>query len=150
MRPDAMREDSAANIDAWTAQAVAGALSGAIWMAGTGLAFDLATVWLLATATLPRWLTAVPLLLALAQLWLLLRVAIDRRLFEALAASASRHGTPDLAGLDAALSQLGWIAPGRQGRTMADRAGGALRLVRLCGALASIQLVLTFLTSILG
>lgn len=150
MHPDAMREDSARNTDAWTAHAVAGALSGAIWMAGAGLVFGLATVWLLATVTLPRWLTAVPLLLALAQFWLLLRVAIDRRLFEALATSANRHGAADLAGLDTALLQLGWIAPSRQGRTMADRARGALRLVRICGALAAIQLVLTFLISILG
>ncbi|MCG5258676.1 hypothetical protein [Cupriavidus gilardii] len=139
-----------ANIDAWTAHAVAGALSGAIWMAGGGLVFSLATVWLLIAADLPGWLTAVPVLLALAELWLLLRVAIDRRLFEALAAYASRHGAADLAGLDAALMQLGWIAPNRHGRTMADRARGALRLVRICGALAVIQLVLTFLTSILG
>ena len=145
-----MRKDAAANIEAWTAHAVAGALSAAIWMAAAGLAFGLAAVWLLMTATLPRWLTGVPVLLALAQLWLLVRVAIDRRLFEALAMYASRHGAADLAGLDAALMQLGWIAPSRRGRTMADRARGALRLVRICGALTIVQLLLTFLTSILG
>ncbi len=154
MPPDSMQKGASANveanIDAWTAHAVAGALSGAIWMAGAGLAFGLATVWLLVANDLPGWLAGMPVLLALAQLWLLLRVAIDRRLFEALAAYASRHGAADLAGLDAALLQLGWIASGRQGRTMTDRARGALRLVRLCGALAVIQFVLTFLTSILG
>lgn len=150
MNPESMRKDAAADIEAWTAQAVAGALSAAVWMAAAGLAFSLATVWLLATAALPRWLTAVPVLLALAQLWLLVRVAIDRRLFEALATYASRHGAVDLAGLDAALLQLGWIGPSRQGRTMAERARGALRLVRIGGALTVVQVVLTFLTSILG
>lgn len=150
MHPDSMRNDAAANIEAWTAQAVAGALSAAIWIAAAGLAFCLATIWLLTAATLSRWLTAVPVLLALAQLWLLVRVAIDRRLFEALATYASRHGAADLAGLDAALTQLGWMTPSRRGRTMADRARGALRLVRICGALTVIQLALTFLASILG
>lgn len=143
---DSIRRD---NTDAWIAHAVAGALSGALWIGLAGLVFGVASAWLAVTAQTPRALVVAPLLLALAQLWLLLRVAIDRRLFDALAAAASRHGSPDLAALDTALIELGWITAPRAGRPLPERARGAMRLVRASAALAAAQITLTLLTLIL-
>ena len=133
--------------DAWIAHAVAGALSGAVWIGAAGLAFGVATVWLGVATPVPRVLAAASLLPALPQVWLLLRVAIDRRLFDALA--AGRQDQPDLAGLDAALLELGWMPAQRAGRPLPDRARGALRLVRASAALTVCQLALALLTVIL-
>ncbi|WP_454735976.1 hypothetical protein [Cupriavidus necator] len=143
---DSIRRD---NTDAWIAHAVAGALSGAMWIGLAGIVFAMATAWLAVTAPAPRALAAAPLLLALVQLWLLLRVAIDRRLFDALAAAASHYGSPDLAALDTALIELGWITASRAGRPLPERARGAMRLVRASAALAAAQLAFTLLTLIL-
>ncbi|WP_455282146.1 hypothetical protein [Cupriavidus necator] len=137
------------NADAWIAHAVAGALSGAVWIGLAGLAFALARISLMMTAQAPRALAVAPLLLALAQLWLLLRVAIDRRLFDALAEAAGHYGSPDLAALDTALIELGWLTPQRAGRPLPERARGAMRLVRASAALAAAQLAFTVLTLIL-
>ncbi|WP_316149910.1 hypothetical protein [Cupriavidus sp. BIC8F] len=131
--------------DAWIAHAVTGALSGAVWIGGAGLAFAVATAWLGVATPVARVLAAASLLLALPQLWLLLRVAIDRRLFAALATA----GQPDLAGLDAALLELGWMPAQRAGRPLLDRARGALRLVRASAALTVCQLALALLILIL-
>ncbi|TDF63571.1 hypothetical protein [Cupriavidus sp. L7L] len=131
--------------EAWIAHAVTGALSGALWIGVAGLAFALASAWLSAGPAL----SALPLLVAPAQLWLLLRVAIDRRLFDALAASADREGQADLAGLDGALTGLGWITPGRTGRSLPERARGAMRLVSASVALAAVQLCLSLLILLL-
>lgn len=139
--PPSTRRDSA---DAFTAHAVAGALSGATWIAWAGLGFAALTAWLVATSAAPRAVAAAPLLLSLAQLWLLLRVAIDRRLFDALAAGADRHGPPDLAALDAALSGLGWISADKAGRPLPERARGAMRLVRASAMVALAQCVVPF------
>ncbi|WP_354682326.1 hypothetical protein [Cupriavidus necator] len=139
----------ARNADAWIAHAVNGALSGAVRIGLAGLGFALLAVWLVATAALPRALAVAPLAVALAELWLLLRVAIDHRLFDALAASCTRDGHADLAGLDRALTELGWIAPARAGRPLPERARGAMRLVRASAALAALQLALALLISML-
>ena len=133
--------------DAWIAHAVTGALSGAVWIGGAGLAFAVATAWLGVATPVPRALAAASLLLALPQLWLLLRVAIDRRLFDALA--TAQQGQPDLAGLDGALLELGGMPAQRAGRPLPDRARGALRLVRASAALTVCQLALALLTLIL-
>ncbi|NUO86273.1 MAG: hypothetical protein HOQ37_09245, partial [Cupriavidus sp.] len=90
---------------------------------------------------------ALALVLALPQLWLLLRVAIDQRLFGALAAGAP--GQPELAGLDAALLELGWMPAQRAERPMIERARGALRLVRASAVLTVCQLLLALLSLIL-
>ncbi len=135
------------NADAWIAHAVTGALSGAVWIGAAGLAFAVATAWLGAATPMSRWLAAASLLLALPQLWLLLRVAIDRRLFHALA--TGRQGQPDLAGLDTALLGLGWMPAQRAGRPLSSRARGALRLVRASAVLTVCQLALALLSLIL-
>ncbi|MBP0630899.1 MULTISPECIES: hypothetical protein [unclassified Cupriavidus] len=145
MAADGARSSSS---EAWIAHAVTGALSGALWIGVVGLAFALASVWMSASPAL----SALPLLVALAQLWLLLRVAIDRRLFDALAASADPNvqtGQADLAGLDGALTGLGWIASERTGRPLPERARGAMRLVRASLVLAAVQLCLSLLILLL-
>lgn len=133
--------------DAWIAQAVTGALAGAAWIGAAGLAFAMLAAWLGAGAAISRWPAALALLLALPQLWLLLRVAIDLRLFAALASGVP--GQPDLTGLDAALLELGWLPAARAARPLTERARGALRLVRASTALTVCQLLLTLLSLIL-
>lgn len=132
--------------DAWIAHAVTGALAGAAWIGAAGLAFAMAA-GLGAGTAMSRWPAALALLLALPQLWLLLRVAIDQRLFGALATGA--QGQSDLSGLDAALLELGWMPAARAARPLPERARGALRLVRASAALTVCQLLLALLSLIL-
>nr|WKF55957.1 hypothetical protein HUO10_000401 [Paraburkholderia busanensis] len=78
--------------------------------------------------------------IALLALWLLIRIAIDRRLFTALAQSSTLTGEDDaLAALDHALQRLGWIDEAKAGRTLDARVRGVARLVRLTMALAVVQ-----------
>ncbi|WP_354673373.1 hypothetical protein [Cupriavidus alkaliphilus] len=133
--------------DAWIAHAVTGALAGAAWIGAAGVAFGMLAAWLGAGNAISRWPAALALLLALPQLWLLLRVAIDHRLFGALAAGASDQ--PGLARLDAALLELGWMPAGRAARPLTERARGALRLVRASAVLTVCQLLLALLSLIL-
>ncbi|AMR78786.1 hypothetical protein [Cupriavidus nantongensis] len=133
--------------DAWIAHAVTGALAGAAWIGAAGLAFAMLAAGLGAGTAMSRWPAALALLLALPQLWLLLRVAIDRRLFGALATGA--QGQSDLSGLDAALLELGWMPAARAARPLPERARGALRLVRASAVLTVCQLLLALLSLIL-
>lgn len=133
--------------DAWIAHAVTGALAGAAWLGAAGLAFAMLAAGLGAVTASSRWPAALALLLALPQLWLLLRVAIDHRLFSALAAGASDQ--PGLARLDAALRELGWMPAARAARPLPERARGALRLVRASAVLTVCQLLLALLSLIL-
>ncbi|MCO4862299.1 hypothetical protein MKD38_11490 [Cupriavidus sp. WGlv3] len=133
--------------DAWIVHAVTGALAGAAWIGAAGLAFAMLAAWLGADTAISRWPAALALLLALPQLWLLLRVAIDQRLFGALAAGAPDQ--PELARLDAALLELGWMPAARAARPLPQRARGALRLVRASAVLTVCQLLLALLSLIL-
>ncbi|SPA16091.1 conserved membrane hypothetical protein [Cupriavidus taiwanensis] len=133
--------------DAWIAHAVTGALGGAAWIGAAGLAFAMLAAGLGAATAMSRWPAALALLLALPQLWLLLRVAIDQRLFGALAACSPDQ--PELARLDAALLELGWMPAGRAARPLTERARGALRLVRASAVLTVCQLLLALLSLIL-
>ncbi|SOZ35072.1 hypothetical protein [Cupriavidus neocaledonicus] len=142
-----MDADFARCTDAWIAHAVTGALSGAAWIGAAGLAFAMLAAWPGADTAMSRWPAALALLLALPQLWLLLRVAIDQRLFAALAAGAPDQ--PGLARLDAALLELGWMPAARAARPLAERARGALRLVRASAALTVCQLLLALLSLML-
>lgn len=139
--------DLARRTDAWIAHAVTGALAGAAWLGAAGLAFAMLAAVLGAGAASARWPAALALLLALPQLWLLLRVAIDHRLFGALAAGAPDQ--PELTRLDAALLELGWMPAARAARPLPERARGALRLVRASAALTVCQLLLALLSLIL-
>lgn len=78
--------------------------------------------------------------IAVAALWLLIRIAIDRRLFTALAHSTALTGEDDaLASLDHALQRLGWIDEAKAGRTLDSRVRGVAQLVRLVTVLAVVQ-----------
>ncbi|SOY44791.1 hypothetical protein [Cupriavidus taiwanensis] len=150
-----MGADRAHRTGAWIAHAVTGALSGAMWIGAAGLAFAILAAWLGAGSAVARWVAALALLLALPQLWLLLRVAIDHRLFAALASGAQGQAdlaaglAADLRQLDAALLELGWMPAARAARPLPERARGALRLVRASAVLTVCQLLLALLTLIL-
>lgn len=146
-----MGADRAHRTGAWIAHAVTGALSGAMWIGAAGLAFAILAAGLGAGSAVARWVAALALLLALPQLWLLLRVAIDHRLFAALASGAQGQAdlAADLRQLDAALLELGWMPAARAARPLPERARGALRLVRGGAVLTVCQLLLALLTLIL-
>ncbi|MCO4889286.1 hypothetical protein MKD50_07900 [Cupriavidus sp. WGtm5] len=139
--------DVVQDTDAWIAHAVTGALAGAAWIGAAGLAFAMLAAGLGAGTSMSRWPAALALLLALPQLWLLLRVAIDQRLFGALATGAPDQ--PELARLDVALLELGWMTAARAARPLPERARGALRLVRASAVMTVCQLLLALLSLIL-
>lgn len=79
------------------------------------------------------------LVLGLAERYLAMRVALDARLFDRLAA-ADAAGLPGLPLLDVALQQVLRVPADTAGRLLAPRIGGALRLCRLHAA-ATVLLV---------
>lgn len=128
-------------IDAcWLARATAASLRAAARLNLAGLVLALVNACLagIMAATGNVWLMAgaAAALVAGGQLWLLVRVEIDRKLFEALSMAA---GDADLAGLDAALVAMGWMPPDRAGRAMRDRARGAGRFLPIAGVLVALQ-----------
>jgi len=74
----------------------------------------------------------------LIEFWLAARVAIDADLFAAL-------GEGDLARFDEAMHRLGLMPEGKAGRPMDDRIRGALRLLKLQGAMLLLQIVAAFI-----
>jgi len=74
----------------------------------------------------------------LVEFWLAARVAIDADLFAAL-------GEDDLARFDEAMRRLGLMPESKAGRPMDDRIRGALRLLKLQGAMLLLQIVLAFI-----
>lgn len=136
--------------EAWMARITAGAMHAAARLNGAGLVLAMANL-LLAGLFAPAALVylilgLVAAIIGAAQLWLLVRIELDRRLFEALAVSAD---AADLGALDQALSALGWQAPGRAGRSLAERSRATLRFLKLAGALAAAQLLLALLLLLL-
>jgi hypothetical protein len=83
-------------------------------------------------------LGAATILLAAIQLYLLVRIEIDRQLFDALATAS---GPDDLAALDDALGVLAWSSPKQASRSLKARSLGAIRFVRLAGAMTALQLL---------
>ncbi len=80
-------------------------------------------------------------LTGLVELWFSVRVAIDARLFQSL--SAEDDG-PDWTALDAALTGLGLMPPGKAGRPPELRIAGALRLLRYQAAALAVQFAFVF------
>jgi hypothetical protein len=69
----------------------------------------------------------------IAALWYAVRIAIGRRLLAALADQAQLQGVgieKALAGLDEALTDLGWIDAAKVGRPLGMRVRGTVRLLR--------------------
>ncbi|OJA78511.1 hypothetical protein BGV71_17330 [Burkholderia ubonensis] len=80
-----------------------------------------------------------------AALWFAVRIAVDRRLFAALADAVSAAAAPEptggdaLAALDRALADLGWIDATKAGRTLDARVRGAIGLCRTGVWIAVVQ-----------
>ena len=83
-------------------------------------------------------LGAATMLLAAIQLYLLLRIEIDRQLFDVL---VSAHGPDDLAALDDALAVLALRSRTKASRSLAARSLGAVRFVRITVAVTALQLL---------
>ncbi|WP_332877661.1 hypothetical protein [Massilia sp. S19_KUP03_FR1] len=83
-------------------------------------------------------LGAATLFLAAIQLYLLLRIEIDRQLFDVL---ASAHGPHDLAALDDALAVLALCTRTNASRSLTARSLGAFRFVRITVVVTALQLL---------
>ncbi|CAG9175402.1 hypothetical protein [Cupriavidus pinatubonensis] len=136
--------------DAWVARIAAGAMHAAARLNGAGLVLAMVNLLLagyFAPASLVYMILGlVAAVVGAAELWLLVRVELDRRLFDAMAESGD---AAEFDALDQALSVFGWLAPGREGRSLAERSRGALRFLKLAGALTFAQLVLALLLLLL-
>ncbi|WGS43486.1 hypothetical protein LFL97_08160 [Burkholderia sp. JSH-S8] len=125
--------------------AARGALEAGTWaivaaLAAAGAGWWVAAGWM--AAPLARaLLAAVSTVSGVAALWYAVRIAIDRRLFAALAhAARAPDGAGDaLAALDRALADLGWIAAAKAGRVLDARVRGAIGLCRAGVLIAVIQ-----------
>ena len=71
----------------------------------------------------------------IVEFWLAARVALDAELFDAIAAKEA-----DLDGFDRAMQALGMMPQDKPGRTLADRAQGAFRLLKLQGLMLGLQM----------
>ncbi|KVC45814.1 hypothetical protein [Burkholderia diffusa] len=125
--------------------AARGALDAGAWAIAAALAAAGAGWWVAAgwpPATISRVLLAVISTgSGIAALWYAVRIEIDRRLFAALARTASGDASADdgLASLDRALADLGWIDAGKAGRTLDARVRGAVGLCRASVLVAIVQ-----------
>ncbi|WP_235184941.1 hypothetical protein [Cupriavidus sp. SK-3] len=151
-----MHDDEALGVAAqrWVAHAAVGGLDGAARLLWAGLVLALINLLLAGTLSPAGQaylvLGIVAAVLGAVQLWLLARVAIDHRLFAALADISQSAGTDEMLGsLDQALVRLGWARPGSGGRSLAQRARGALRFLHWAGALAALQLLVALLLLLL-
>ncbi|KVH49908.1 hypothetical protein [Burkholderia diffusa] len=121
--------------------AARGALDAGAWAIAAALAAAGAGWWIAAgwpPATISRVLLAVISTgSGIAALWYAVRIEIDRRLFAALARTASADD--GLASLDRALADLGWIDAGKAGRTLDARVRGAVGLCRAGVLVAIVQ-----------
>ncbi|WP_338639254.1 hypothetical protein [Burkholderia pyrrocinia] len=125
--------------------AARGALDAGAWaiaaaLAAAGAGWWIASGW--APATIARVLLAVVSTgSGIAALWYAVRIAIDSRLFAALARAAAGDASVDdgLAALDRALADLGWIDAAKAGRTLDARVRGAVGLCRAGVLVAVVQ-----------
>jgi len=122
----------ALNAGAW-------AIAAALFAAGAG--WWIASGWV--PATIARVLLAVVSTVAgIAALWYAVRIEIDRRLFAVLADNIllpEDEFNEVLAGLDKAISDLGWAGPEKLGRPLSVRVRGTVKLLRASFVVASIQ-----------
>ncbi|WP_420995331.1 hypothetical protein ACKI2N_028185 [Cupriavidus sp. 30B13] len=161
MNEDDSRRDAGAA--RWVALAAVGGLDAAARLTWAGLVLALINVLLAGTlspaGTVYLVLGIVAALAGALQLWLLVRVTIDRPLFAALAAAEPAPGAP-LEALDHALRQLGWLRgekrgekpdekQAKAGRSLVQRARGALRFLHWAAALAALQLLAALLLLLL-
>jgi hypothetical protein len=126
----------------WLARATASGLRAASRLNVAGLILAVLNIHLAVARESSRLgypaLGAAALLFGAIQLYLMVRIEIDRPLFDALAQDAGPAG---LAALDYALSALGWGKQDRCGRSLEMRSRGAIRFLQFTGALAALQLL---------
>jgi hypothetical protein len=136
------------NQEAWIARTTAALCAASRWMIAAALALTvLAAARLLLGPPgnpLTRLALAAVLALGAPQLYLAVRIELDRRLFERLAEGAGVESR-GLAQLDGALEALHMQGAEKSGRSLPDRAQGALSLVRRLGGLTAGQLALLIL-----
>jgi hypothetical protein len=84
------------------------------------------------------WLALVAIGIVACETWFALRVGLDARLFARLAEEA-RDGRLDLAAFDAGLVESGLLGSPPPNRSVAARVAGALRLLKVQGALVVAQ-----------
>jgi hypothetical protein len=134
------------------------------WIARSAAAFCGASRWLsctslvLAALALLRFYVSPPMSMTSAavlsaavaaasgQAYLAVRIEFDRKVFEALAVSAGGVAAAT-AGFDRAMESLDMLRHGKSGRPLAERARGALRLVKGAGWLLALQLALAIAMS---
>lgn len=129
----------------WLARATAGGLFAAGRLNVAGLVLAVLNLHLV-VATAPTGIVypvlAAASLLGATQLYLMVRIEIDRRLFEALAVAPD---AADLAALDYALTTLGWGSQQNTGRSLKARSCGPIRFLQSAGTLAVLQLLTSWL-----
>lgn len=81
-------------------------------------------------------------LLGVSQLYLMVRIEIDRRLFDALAIAPDAG---NLAALDYALTVFGWVSQQQNCRSLQQRSRSAIRFLQSAGALSGLQLLTVWL-----
>ena len=135
---DSRRED-------WIARSAAAFCVAARWLSLASLALAvlaLGCLYLFPTVNMPA---AAMLSLVTAagavQAYLALRIEFDRRIFEAFAAHPEGAAAA-ASGFDEAMQSLGMPPKGKAGRTLAERALGALLLVKGAGWIFALQLAL--------
>ena len=121
--------------DAWTPRIAAALLRRGAMVHAMSAALTLGGIAAVVFGFHGTWPVVV---VGLIEFWLAARVAIDADLFAAL-------GEGDLARFDEAMRQLGLMPEGKAGRPMDDRIRGALRLLKLQGAMLLLQIVAAFI-----
>ncbi|CAM3042621.1 hypothetical protein BUUB107078_06990 [Burkholderia ubonensis] len=122
----------------------AGAWAVAVALVAAGAGWWVASGWSAAPFA-QALLASVSTASGVAALWFAVRIAIDRRLFAALADAVSAAAPPEpagadaLAALDRALADLGWIDATKAGRTLDARVRGAIGLCRTGVWIAVVQ-----------
>jgi hypothetical protein len=121
--------------DAWTPRIAAALLRRGAMVHAMSAALTLGGI---AAAVLGFHETWPMIVVGLVEFWLAARVAIDADLFAAL-------GEDDLARFDEAMRRLRLMPDSKAGRPMDDRIRGALRLLKLQGAMLLLQIAAAFI-----
>ena len=121
--------------DAWTPRIAAALLRRGAMVHAMSAALTLGGIAAVVFGFHGMWPVVV---VGLIEFWLAARVAIDADLFSAL-------GEGDLAQFDEAMRRLGLMPQSKAGRPMDNRIRGALRLLKLQGAMLLLQIVAIFI-----
>lgn len=138
------------NNEEWIARSAAAFCVASRWLSCTSLA--LAALALVRLYVFPpvNMTSAAVLSAAVAaasvQAYFAMRIEFDRKVFEAFPAS-TEGSAASAGGFDRVMESLGMLRQGKAGRPLAERARGALRLVKGAGWLLALQLALAIAMS---